>query len=160
MCSIVYNVSIITYDTDISAGFYKNIPESDVNAIYMIGIKNKYIMKMIKQCITFLVMTCACNVQAQAFHMSDLVGKTWKGTSGYIGVEFFDQYLQLTETQAKEKIVLKKDGSIFVSFTYDMYLSDSIPDKFDETQIGRNNVGKYLILQRIWDHEGKVRVVN
>ena len=29
----------IVYDTDKTAGYYKNIPESDVNAIYMIGIK-------------------------------------------------------------------------------------------------------------------------
>ena len=58
------------------------------------------IMKMIKQCImSFLVIACTCNVQAQGFHMSDLEGKTWKGISGYIGIEYIDQYVQFTKVQ-------------------------------------------------------------
>lgn len=116
-------------------------------------------MKMIKQCImSFLVIACTCNVQAQGFHMSDLEGKTWKGISGYIGIEYIDQYVQFTKVQSKYKLILKEDRNTIVNLTYDMYLSDSIPDKFDKNQIGRNNVGRYLVEQRIWDYNGQPRV--
>ena len=81
----------------------------------------------------FVFFTCINTSKAQVrISTRDLNGTKWQ----------YLHYEDIYEYQSGKKIWHRSDGS---TFTYQIYLSDTIPTIFDFSKVGRTTLGHYLI---------------
>lgn len=81
----------------------------------------------------FVFFTCINIAKAQVrISTRDLNGTKWQ----------YSNYEDIYEYQSGKKIWHRSDGS---TFTYQIYLSDTIPTIFDFSKVGRTTLGHYLI---------------
>ena len=107
-------------------------------------------IKIVLSIFAFLFAVMQAN--AQSFRLNDLVGKTWTGVSGYYGCDVMSWSISFGEKNAIHRGIDKK-GKDIATFSYNMYLSNNVPKKYDDSLLGKSQSGKYIVFERKYDHE-------
>ncbi|MBO4661050.1 MAG: hypothetical protein J5610_06295 [Prevotella sp.] len=94
---------------------------------------------------------------AQSFSLDGLTGKTWRGVSGYGGTDYMGKSLSISQNTVDFKVWRLNAYTDVTIFVYDMYLSDTAPDVFDSTQVGKHNTGRFIIMNRPYNYKGDYR---
>ena len=110
-------------------------------------------MKTIIAILIALFSTCAVNAQT-TYTLDQLIGTKWRTiyseqiendpyTSRINIIDF-----SLCEIQTNYKRIIKKSGEVKANINYSKpyYLSNSIPQSFDHTKVGKVKKGSYIIL--------------
>lgn len=97
--------------------------------------------------VALLSFICVAPSNAQSYQMKNLQNKTWRGISGYVAYDSVDWILAFTKDTFTSTCSKKEDKKNSVSYAARFYLSDSIPDTFDESAVGKTKSGRYLVYQ-------------
>ena len=113
-------------------------------------------MRKLKICITVMFMLIAnIHANSQTFQLKDLVGKPWRGVSGYMGCGVVDITFQFTEDSLKFKAWAKDNLTDVVSFGCRMCMSDSILTTDSLDGVYRQDFGKYINIEDLYTEKGE-----
>lgn len=114
-------------------------------------------MKLKKYLAIIAMCMCSIFVNAQSFSLDSLIGKTWRGVSGYVGTDYMSISLSFSQNTMTFRAWQKSDTTDVATHVYDMYLSDTATDVFDSTQVGKHNTGHFIVMNRPYNYNGDSR---
>lgn len=102
----------------------------------------------------FLLVTYS-SLSAQSYDISSLTGKTWKAVSSYNYSDKVNMNVVFTNTSAKVTLTFKGENTPPQIITDQMYLSETCDKAFDESKVGKNTIGKYIMMAGNRSYKGK-----
>lgn len=102
----------------------------------------------------FLLVTYS-SLSAQSYDISSLTGKTWKAVSSYNYSDKVNMNVVFTNTSAKVTLTFKGENTPPQIITDQMYLSETCDKAFDESKVGKNTIGKYIMMAGNESYKGK-----
>ncbi len=104
---------------------------------------------------TFLMFVTSASLSAQSFDIGSLTGKTWKAVSGYNYSDKVNMNVVFSNTSAKVTLTFKGENTPPMVITDQMYLSETYDKAFDESKVGKNTIGKYIVMSGNRTYKGK-----
>lgn len=104
---------------------------------------------------TLFLLVTSSSLSAQSYDISSLIGKTWKAVSGYNYSDKVNMNVVFTNTSAKVALTFKGENTPPQVITDQMYLSETCDKAFDESKVGKNAIGKYIIMAGNRSYKGK-----
>ena len=104
---------------------------------------------------TFLMFVTSASLSAQSFDIGSLTGKTWKAVSGYNYSDKVNMNVVFSNTSAKVILTFKGENTPPLVITDQMYLSETYDKAFDESKVGKNTIGKYIVMSGNRTYKGK-----
>ena len=104
---------------------------------------------------TLFLLVTSSSLSAQSYDISSLTGKTWKAVSGYNSSDKVNMNVVFTNTSAKVTLTFKGENTPPQVITDQMYLSETCDKAFDESKVGKNAIGKYIIMAGNRAYKGK-----
>lgn len=95
------------------------------------------------------------SLSAQSYDISSLTGKTRKAVSGYNYSDKVNMNVVFTNTSAKVTLTFKGENTPPQVITDQMYLSETCDKAFDESKVGKNSIGKYIMMAGNRSYKGK-----
>ena len=104
---------------------------------------------------TLFLLVTSSSISAQSYDISSLTGKTWKAVSGYNYSDKVNMNVVFTNTSAKVTLTFKGENTPPQVITDQMYLSETCDKAFDESKVGKNTIGKYIMMAGNRSYKGK-----
>ena len=104
---------------------------------------------------TLFLLVVSSSLSAQSYDISSLAGKTWKAVSGYNYSDKVNMNVVFTNTSAKVTLTFKGENTPAQVITDQMYLSETCDKAFDESKVGKNTIGKYIMMAGNRSYKGK-----
>lgn len=95
---------------------------------------------------TLFLLVTSSSLSAQSYDISSLTGKTWKAVSGHNYSDKVSMNIMFTNTSAKITLTFKGENTPPQVITDQMYLSETCDKAFDESKVGKNTIGKYIMM--------------
>ena len=94
-------------------------------------------------------------LSAQSFNIGSLTGKTWNAISGYNYSQKVNMDVVFSNTSAKFTLTFKGENTSPQVVTDQMYLSETYDKSFDKSKVGKNTMGKYIVMAGNRAYKGK-----
>ena len=104
---------------------------------------------------TLFLLVVSSSLSAQSYDISSLTGKTWNAVSGYNYSDKVNMNVVFTNTSAKVTLTFKGENTPPQVITDQMYLSETCDKAFDESKVGKNTIGKYIMMAGNRSYKGK-----
>lgn len=104
---------------------------------------------------TLFLLVVSSSLSAQSYDISSLTGKKWKAVSGYNYSDKVNMNVVFTNTSAKVSLTFKGENTPPQVITDQMYLSETCDKAFDESKVGKNTIGKYIMMAGNRSYKGK-----
>jgi hypothetical protein len=101
------------------------------------------------------MLVATSSLKAQSFNINSLTGKTWKAVSVYNYSDRVNMNVVFTNTSAKVTLTFKGENTPPQVITDQMYLSETCDKAFDESKVGKNTIGKYIMMAGNRSYKGK-----